>query len=452
MSISKYVFILEFLLVGLLLVGCKQGGGEIEAENWLALAEKSEGFIQQGKYTSTFGTTWKVMPDSLKSEADGALYSGVPGIVLFYLELFQATQNPSYLEEAKTGAEYLIAALADTTYNYEHVGLYTGLAGVGFTFLEMYHLTKDKKYRTAVLKTVALLKKAASPTENGIHWGEFPDIVYGGAGIGLYLQRVANEIKAPEVDALALSVAEGVMDQAIDNNGTLRWKFSPNYEPFLDNFSHGTSGVAYFLARTYQRTGEEKFLQAAIQGAAFLDEVSNEKGYVPHHMPGGEDLFYLSWCHGPSGTSRLYYELYTITGEEKWLDRIVTPSDNMIADEIDKQETPGFWNNVGKCCGATSIAEYYIWLYDITGEEKYLAFSRKMTDLVLQKAREGDGYLKWIHAENRVSPDELTAQTGLMQGAAGIGLWFLELNARQEKRQPLITLPDKTRISVKSIQ
>jgi hypothetical protein len=49
--------------------------------------------------------------------------------------------------------------------------------------------------------------------------------------------------------------------------------------------------------------------------------------------------------------------------------------------------------------------------------------------------------LKWIQAENRIEPDNVQAQTGLMQGAAGIGLFFIHLadldgNAETANRFP----------------
>lgn len=54
---------------------------------------------------------------------------------------------------------------------------------------------------------------------------------------------------------------------------------------------------------------------------------------------------------------------------------------------------------------------------------------------------EGDG-LKWIQAENRVSPDVVIAQTGMMQGAAGVGLALLHLNGAMTGRADRIVLPD----------
>jgi hypothetical protein len=49
--------------------------------------------------------------------------------------------------------------------------------------------------------------------------------------------------------------------------------------------------------------------------------------------------------------------------------------------------------------------------------------------------------LKLIQAENRIEPDNVRSQTGLMQGAAGIGLFFIHLaeldgNAEAANRFP----------------
>jgi hypothetical protein len=54
---------------------------------------------------------------------------------------------------------------------------------------------------------------------------------------------------------------------------------------------------------------------------------------------------------------------------------------------------------------------------------------------------DGDG-LKWVQAENRVSPNVVLAQTGLMQGAAGVGLAMLRLDGTLRGRKPAIVLPD----------
>ena len=53
-----------------------------------------------------------------------------------------------------------------------------------------------------------------------------------------------------------------------------------------------------------------------------------------------------------------------------------------------------------------------------------------------------EGGIKWIQAEHRVRPEFLQAQTGLMQGAAGIGLWLLRLDAFDHSGVPKVIFPD----------
>ena len=96
---------------------------------------------------------------------------------------------------------------------------------------------------------------------------------------------------------------------------------------------------------------------------------------------------------------------------------------------IPEQLTEGFWNNVGQCCGSAGVAEFSLAMQRISGEARHLEFAREVADNLLGRATEDAGGLMWIQAENRVQPDFLVAQTGYMQGAAGIGILLLHLDA-----------------------
>jgi hypothetical protein len=43
---------------------------------------------------------------------------------------------------------------------------------------------------------------------------------------------------------------------------------------------------------------------------------------------------------------------------------------------------------------------------------------------------------------NRISPNEVSAQTGYMQGAAGIGTWLLRLDGHFQRRTSKGVFPD----------
>jgi hypothetical protein len=142
------------------------------------------------------------------------------------------------------------------------------------------------------------------------------------------------------------------------------------------------------------------------------------------------------------GTARLFYLLYNITGEMEWLEWAKKGAQAILGSGIPEKETPGFWNNVGVCCGSAGVADFFLSLHIATGEKSYLLFAEKVTrDLLKRGSRDKRG-LYWIQAEHRTRPELLQAQTGLMQGAAGIGLWLLRLHNFELGNKISIVFPD----------
>jgi lantibiotic modifying enzyme len=210
----------------------------------------------------------------------------------------------------------------------------------------------------------------------------------------------------------------------------------------MPNFAHGTAGIATFLARLYEVTGDSTFLENALSGGKRLLSLTH-RGLVCHHLPEGEDLFYLGWCHGPAGTGRLYYRLWKITGDPVWEKALAAGAHAILESGIPENRTPGFWNNVSVCCGSAGIADFFLELNSVMQNEAYPAFSDRLSRQLLECAVCDSTGAYWIQAEHRVRPDLLIAQTGLMQGAAGIGITLLRQQAFKTGHQPFIRMPDR---------
>jgi uncharacterized protein YyaL (SSP411 family) len=114
----------------------------------------------------------------------------------------------------------------------------------------------------------------------------------------------------------------------------------------------------------------------------------------------------------------------------------------VMASGIPEKQTPGFWNNVSQCCGSAGVAEFFLNLYRITRDPQYLDFAKRVTQDLLARATRDNSGLRWIQAEHRVKPELLIAQTGYMQGASGIGMLLLHLDAFQHERKPFIRFVD----------
>jgi hypothetical protein len=61
---------------------------------------------------------------------------------------------------------------------------------------------------------------------------------------------------------------------------------------------------------------------------------------------GGENRFYLSWCHGPVGTARLFNRLFSITGDQQWRRWIDELTTWVVASGAPEQQSGGYWNNI----------------------------------------------------------------------------------------------------------
>ncbi|HEY7699479.1 MAG TPA: lanthionine synthetase LanC family protein, partial [Vicinamibacteria bacterium] len=109
---------------------------------------------------------------------------------------------------------------------------------------------------------------------------------------------------------------------------------------------------------------------------------------------------------------------------------------------IPEKRTPGFWNNVSQCCGSAGVAEFFLSLHQVTKEREYLDFARRLTDDALARGTRDASGLRFVQAENRTEPELLQAQTGYMQGAAGLGLWLLRLHAFERGEPSGLGLPD----------
>jgi lantibiotic modifying enzyme len=396
-------------------------------------------WIQSTALSTDKGVAWPSTPGATAVSAD--LYSGASGIVLFGLEAYSATKDETYLAGARRGADYLLKCLEEE----KETGLYEGLAGIGFTLQETQKATGQAQYGEGAKRCVELLRWRAQKAGRGIEWNGATDIISGSAGTGLFLLYAARELHDDSARELAVAAGRRLIELGRPAAGGTKWAMSPQVPQMMPNFSHGTAGIAYFLATLYLETRKQEFLDAALAGAKYLQAVAKTEGdacLIFHHEPRGEDLFYLGWCHGPAGTARLFYQLYQATNDRQWLDWVKRSARALMQSGIPERRPPGFWNNVGQCCGSAGVAEFLLDMHRVTNERAYLALCRRLTDDLLQRAAHDDKGMRWVQAEHRVKPDLLLAQTGYMQGAAGIGMWLLHLDAFERGQKKRIILPD----------
>ena len=384
------------------------------------------------------GLTWPSHP-GVGSGAPTTLYHGSAGGVLFLLELAELDGDDALRDDAYRAADFLARAIdADAIAS---TGLYTGLTGVGYVLGEAADVSDSALHRSAALEVLERVLGRAHVADAGASWGDVTDVIGGTAGIGLYLLDAARRFDREDAIDMASRAGERLLAIAEETSAGHRWRMNPTFPRIMPNFSHGTAGVAYFLARLAEETGDARFLDAAIAGAEHLLSIARDDGLICHHTPGGEDLYYLGWCHGPVGTARLYAILSTSTDDPRWTRELDRVGEALLSSGFPARQ-PGYWNNVGICCGAAGVAVFALERFASTSDRRYLELAETLADDVVSRATVDGDRWSWPQAEHRVRPEELAAQTGYMQGAAGVGLMLVRLERARRGDFGWRRLPD----------
>lgn len=412
----------------------------------MAIAAGVDQWLQQHQRSTPSGIAWSRAAED-PDRIIRTLYAGSAGIAIFLLEWHRATGDIGALDRATACGNDLISYLERK----DHLpcAMFTGWAGYAFAFTELFKATGQQDYRDAAAGCLQKLADQSSALGAGRGWIEpmpFSDItgftgdreIYdasvGAAGAGLTYLYALEQGVYPEGLAIAKAVGDRLLEVAEPMAVGLQWRLMDDmpFEFSAPNFAHGGAGVAYFLARLFQHTDDQRHLDAAIAGAAHLQDIAFAKGdgsLICHLKEGRKpnDHFYLGQCHGPAGSSRLFYLLHQITGKQTYESFSIALMRGLEATGAPETRSYGMWNNISQCCCDAGIGDYALYMYQSTKDATYLELAFRVADELEQRATQDEAGYRWTQAEHRARPDFVETQTGYMQGAAGVGSFFIHL-------------------------
>ena len=329
--------------------------------------------------------------------------------------------------------------------------LYVGDAGIGHAFLVRARLRDDKDALAVALAVGDSILRHGKREDDRLHWDQQVEMIYGASGTIVFLLELAETTGEARFTAAALAAArwliqESTVDEPEGTDGKRRrsWRWALAGNRAYVNFSHGTAGVAYALARVGAAVGDAACLQAALDGVAWLDDLAiREEGRVVWPVIAGSKTTMGGWCHGPPGTARLYLYLHSLTGEQRYLDTALASARWVMAQAPAAGSTapaPKFPPSL--CCGVAGVLDFFCDLYRVTGDAEFAAFARRAAGFLIDGAvADGEG-VKWPGGATHAGAN---TQHGvdLMLGAPGEALALLRLLTLDVKVDPVRHLPDR---------
>lgn len=427
----------------------------LDDEEYIKIAYKTHEYLETLKIEDQDGIYWA---NPGKENGDGAIYTGSSGVVYFYIELYKLTKDEKYLEIIHKAADYIgknwrkageagIAMLLEygitedlgTVYNY-----YSGAASTGEGLIAVYQLTNRQQDKDAVREMTNFIVENAKEDENGLYWG-IDCTMFHNAGTMIFLYHAAEVFRDEHLKEIANKAADRIVANAIeDPRGGYAWTSTLHAGvDRVPNFEGGTAGTGYALTVAYKYTHNEIYKHAAEEAAKHLLAISVKQGkgfLIPwHDSPDEEPIFYLANCHGPAGTSKLFYGLYQITGDEKYLDYIKALYYGMRHLGAPERMSVGYWNNVCVCCGTAGILQFLIncgiVFHGTPFGERIDKIAEIASEIIVgeQESKIGGRNGVWPIAYERVKPEKIAPDFGYSIGAAGIAATLIQYYQYKKK-------------------
>ncbi|WP_193613204.1 lanthionine synthetase LanC family protein [Nocardioides lijunqiniae] len=371
-------------------------------------------------------------------DRDG-LHSGIGGLALALAEVARTRPWTGEEERLATGVadrlRGMIPGSQDATW-------FDGLPGDACALLALGTHGADAAFaRLRDLATPDGWAQEVTAPPKFLPGARINDVTLGTAGV-LLAAVTGLEHDVSGAREVAEHAVEVLLAEAEPAQGGLRWRHVP--ERFrttpateMPNWSHGTAGVAAVLARAGVALERVDLVEAGAAGAEHLVTLAVPSGdgvvlprYAPDPLP-GEEPWSFGWCHGAAGTSQLFAALdaagvASVGGAppSAWRRRLLA---SVVSSGVPDRVRPGFWDNDGRCCGTAGVGEVVLDAWEDDGDERDLAFARRLGDALVERAVRDDEGARWRFVAPAEKDPLLPPGVGWMQGAAGIAAYLTRL-------------------------
>jgi hypothetical protein len=272
-------------------------------------------------------------------------------------------------------------------------GFFVGLAGIAYA-LDVHDLRAPAEQ--------VMLEVERSPLRFS-----HADFFYGAAGWGWTALHLFDRTQDEKYLTLAREAGGFLIESAETHSEGLSWINTTDSQVHL-GFAHGASGIALFLLELWHRSGEDRFLDAAVRALDF--DLAHQR----------EDENGISWARDPRSTTMMPYLMHGAAGVGTSVLRfsaaLQEPRYRALVDAIADAVAFKWSLHPGLMTGMAGLGEYLIDAYRYTGEERYYARACALGDTILwYQVERSEGTALPGDGLNKISNDYATGTAGVLE-------------------------------------
>jgi len=408
-------------------------------------AERIGGELLSKAQREPVGMSWDTMSMDLNRaitfhKAEG-IYSGVSGIVLFFLELYRKTNSQEYLEAAVEGMKWVTDYCKTKPSDYP--ALITGRMGVPYSLLRMNRFSRETGEKHYVEDALAIAKELVEITD--LRYKRVDDLINGTSGSLLayvHLHAVTGETWILQVIDQYI---QHLLEWAHTGPSGLYWDRSESSSSGLCGFSHGAAGIGftfleigrYFRNETFFKIAEQAFRYERhffredlknwpdLRKGIYSDEdrEKHRKAFLENDMEFFNSTGDMNaWCHGASGIGLSRLRAFQVLNNELYRQEALTAIEKTISTDLNELPNLNIPRSFTLCHGSGGNADLFLRAYRLFKDPQYLELSIKVA------LRGLDSYEKnryYVSGFSTAGPNQ--QDTSLFMGNAGVGYFYLRV-------------------------
>ncbi|MGQ8813596.1 type 2 lanthipeptide synthetase LanM family protein [Bacillus sp. NA_165.1] len=344
---------------------------------------------------------------------DLGLYNGVTGIAYFFLYLGKETGDKEYIQLADqciNTAWEMIQKNVD-----RNISSFTGYGSLLYVLLHRAKLFGETVVNDQIIELLEIL-------EEMIDTDDQLDMISGCAGTLIVCLDIYQLFHSSKALDIAQKCGEHLLRKSQSMQNGTAWVTSSIHKTPLSGIAHGNAGICLSLARLYETTGDQRYLDACMAGIEYENSLycpkeNNWKDlrFTEGHTP--DNHFVMYWCNGAPGLG------IARIGMARHIKSEIINND--ISKSLEKTMKDGFTEvSYSLCHGDMGNLELILLGADYFDSSQLNTFASQMMDHILKEVEKSGNHWKCGIPGRQQIP-------GLMLGLSGIGYQLLRLYNRQ---------------------